>query len=226
MRFWRLNSDAIAGMIGEGYTADEANALHHQRTVLSWSERRIPPEATDVRITGYDPATNRVLQAKYIDSAAEVPGTAVGLRPANWVGEKRRFGYAEPMLSTQALVDSAADRLGRRLTPARTMVDMRAGLAFWPDGRPLWRGDAIRVDDDYFVVLSLSAQFGIDDISEGLRSRFHPATYLLEKVGDGTPWPVSSGALDVASYLQFMRERAGLYARRPAVRSDLRGARR
>lgn len=226
MRFWRLNTDAIAGMQAEGYTLAEATALHHQRTILSWSEQRIPPEATDVRVTGYDPATNRVLQAKYVDSAAEAPGTAVASRPANWVGEKRRFGYVEPMLTSQALVDSAADRLGRRLTPARTMVDVRAGMAFWPDGRPLWQGDAIRVDDEYYVVLSFSTQFGIDDLDAGLRSRFHPTGYLIERVGDGTPWPVRSGALDVASYLQFARERAGLYARRPAVRSDLRGARR
>lgn len=190
-------ADARAQLLLEGYSADEAFKLAHTRTVQEFHVRRLMPEATDVRVSGYDLRRNAFLQAKYIDSAAEDPTTAPSSRPDNWIGEKLRFAYFEPMLTTQDLVDDAASSLGDRLTRVRTLCDFKSDFVFLSDGAPLWRGGQVLIDGQKWRIKSITVDIEKDagDVTDPFKDWvWRPATYTGELLTAGSPpWGVSTG---------------------------------
>lgn len=193
-------ADAYDQLVTEGMDPADAERYAHMRLIQAISETRIMPEATDIRVTGIDLRANKYLQAKYVDENAQDPEIAPTSRPDNWLGERLRFGYLEPMLTTQELVDDAASKLGDRITRVRTMVDIDTHLLVKPDGALLWRGGVIRVNGDKkYRVRSFSGRSGKDvDLSGGTGielSCWRPTTYCGELIDPNAPWGIATGAI-------------------------------
>lgn len=199
VEFFRDRGDAVDQLILEGMSAGDAERYAHMRLIQNYSETRIEPEATDIRVTGIDIRSNKYLQAKYIDANAQDPSVAPSLRQDNWMGERLRFGYLEPMLTTQDLVDSAAATLGDRITRVRTLIDIQTHLAIKSNGVPLWRGGVLRIDGDKkYRVRSFNGSSVKDVVSGGSGlelSMWRPTTYTGELIDANAPWAVSTGAV-------------------------------
>lgn len=143
----------------------------------------LEPEATEVRVSGWETITGRLLQSYKVDSAAEDVTTAPSLRPANWVGEKRRYGLESSQVTTQAVCNSATELLYDRLTPTRELVEFecRAFLTDPADMRPLWRGDVIRLHGlGVYKIVSFTVTWDLSESSYEVCT----ARYAVEKVGD------------------------------------------
>lgn len=198
VNLYTTRNAALSQLATEGMSAADRGRYAWQRLVQGLRETRVFPEATDIRVTGLDLRQNKYLQASYVDEAAEDPTIAPSLRQDNWMGTKVRFGYVEPMLTTQELVDDAAAKLGDRITRVRTLVDFESDFIIKPNGVPLWRGEVVQINDDKKYRIR-SLQMRVDkDMDDGggtgleLACR-RPTTYTAELIDTGAPWAVSSG---------------------------------
>lgn len=165
-----------AAAIAAGKTAAEA----YKFTYLSYDEERIEPEATRVRVTGFDPRTERPLQAYKVDAAAEAVDTVPSLRPDNWIGAIRSYALVNAGITTQEGVNQAVDLLYDRLTtsPRMNEITMRYPLRH-SSGALMWRGDAVTLDGKgHWRIVS----FGVTFIDEGDDGRMKDARYVLEKI--------------------------------------------
>ncbi len=142
----------------------------------------LEPEATEVRVTGYDPIDRRAFQSFKVDHDAEDPTTAVASRPANWLGEKRQYGLFDPSITTQAAADRSCDLLFQRLTPIRDLGEWESAFLVDDDGVPLWRGDNVELDGiGTFRITALRSNWDVDE-TDGSGWRFQSANYTGEMV--------------------------------------------
>lgn len=138
----------------------EAN-LFPRHVIRKYSEQALEPEANDIWVTGRDIRTNRPIQCHKADTASQDPTTAPSLRPENWLGEIRKYGYYEPLITTQEALEHATAIMYERLTPIRIIAEFECDMLFKEDGSPVWRGDAVYIEGGYgaYRILSLSCQF-------------------------------------------------------------------
>lgn len=170
-------SDADAVSIGTKTGLDIGRFIYRVSQIET-----LEPEATEVRVTGYERITLRGLQAYKVDSAAEDFSTAPSSRPSNWVGEKRRYGLEKTAITTQSLCNEVTTTLYDRLTVTREMVEWKGHFLYADsDGRPLWRGDNVRLHGlgTYRII-----SFGGDFIAQDGTVNFTDFTYVGEKVAD------------------------------------------
>jgi len=139
----------------------------------------LEPEATEVRVTGYERITLRGLQAYKIDTAAEDFTTAPTSRPSNWLGEKRRYGLEKTAITSQSLCNEVTTILYDRLTVTREMVEWKGHFLYAGSGRPLWRGDNVRLHGlGTYRIISFGGEF----IAQDGTVNFTNFTYVGEKV--------------------------------------------
>ncbi len=206
--------DAIAALISEGMTNAEARLLCKQRTVTSLELYSMPPEATEVRVTGYT-RDRRIIQAYYRDSAAEDPTIAPSLRGENWQGERAGYGLIDGALNDQAIVDSAADDLGDALTRVRKFGALQSAVLFKSDGTMLYRGNTVEVYGiGKFYIRGLTASSKKEPTSAAATGRdawnIRNASYIVEmQTGTTAPWGRATGARavqDIAGRLFWQME--------------------
>lgn len=202
---------SIAQLLLEGYTSAEASRIVSTRLYQSLIQRTLPPEATEVRITGYDRRAGRPIQSYYIDAAAEDPAEPPSTRPANWLGTKMRYGLADGAFSTQALCNRGTEQLGPRLTRARTLGEITCQMLFKDDGLPLWRGDLIELEGrGEWRVTAFSTDFIKEPLAGGFGRELwqgRPSRYVLEKWDAGTPWSAQAGGSSIRDIERLARER-------------------
>lgn len=189
---------ALAALIADGVPSNLAQKQAANRLYSKMVRRRRPPVATEVNVTGLNGRTGEPeFAAVKIDINAENPATPLGSRPANWVGNKLVFGYADGLLNSQALVDACTDAYFDLVTQPRDIVQWEGQMLFDDDGVPLWRGDVVELDGTgFFRLTSMRARLVLrGDGGVGVPSpgdRFEdwvniPATYTAEKIGEDIP---------------------------------------
>ncbi len=175
---WRSDTDSADPTKGNHTGADIPRFVYH----VGNTEETLEPEATEVRVSGYNPITGRMIQAVKVDTAAETVTTAPSSRPANWIGAKRRFGLENSSITRQDVCNQATEIIFDRITPVRSLVqaDVMQLLRDPADDRPLWRADVIRLEGrGIFKITSFGAEFELIDSGgyEVVNSQ-----YVLEKI--------------------------------------------
>lgn len=105
----------------------------HERT-------RLPREGNLVRVTGFNPASAKGIQSYISDDDSRDPASALG---EGKLGFTRTIAYADPALTTEAMVDRVAEGLYKATAQKVTAERWRAFLRFAADGSPVWRGDRV-----------------------------------------------------------------------------------
>ncbi len=172
--------------------ADAATALTPDQIVLRANPEVLEVEATEVRVTGWDPRSNRPMQAFKVATTLEDVTEVPSARAPGWVGEKRRYGIIVPEIKSTDELGRVTDLLYDRLTTPRTMIEWESDLLLFPDtldeddvliypdaGLPLWRGDLVEIDGlgDYRII-----SFGGTFIREATGVIVRRFTYVGEKV--------------------------------------------
>lgn len=195
---------AIAQLVAEGMSAADARLWSAQRTAHSLEWYSMAPEATEVRITGFDPRERRYIQSFYRDDAAEDPTLAPSLRGDNWQGERLGYGTIDGIITSQSLADTLAVELGDTLTRVRKFCSWESGMLFKSTGEPIWRGDVVEISGyGKFRVRSLSGgsiKEPVSGIATG-RDVWHSrrVSYLGEMMtGTESPWGAATGARAIA----------------------------
>lgn len=174
---WRSAADSFNPLLGNHSTNPHKWVYRMGSTVET-----LEPEATEVRVSGYEAISGRLIQAYKVDSNAEDVTTAPSSRPVNWVGEKRRVGVENIAITQQSVCNSATELLYDRLTPTREMVEWEGSFLVEPITlRPLWRGDIVRlVGLGYYKIVS----FGVEFEADHSEAQVFNARYVGEKVSD------------------------------------------
>lgn len=169
-------STSEAVLVG-GVPAESA----HEAVFRNFRQTTLEPEATEVRVTGVDPLTGRPIQAVRTDYAAQDVTTAPGSRPANWLGEIRRFGLVDAGLTLSGAVESSCQELFDKLTRARVLAEYECGFLVDSLGVPLWRGDLVELYGfGTWRILSFGCRFE----SEAAGMVFRRGHYSVEKVSE------------------------------------------
>lgn len=195
---YQTHAQAVTALITDGVPANLAQKQAANRLYSKLVRRRRPPLATEVNVTGLNGRTGEPeFSAVKIDVQAEDPTTPLISRPANWVGGKLVFGYADGLLNSQALVNACTDAYYEVLTQPRDVVQWEGQMLFDDDGVPLWRGDVVELDGlGFFRITTMRARLVLrGDGGVGVPSpgdRFEdwvniPATYTAEKIGEEIP---------------------------------------
>jgi hypothetical protein len=109
-----------------------------QTVYRTYHTQVLAPEANDLYVMGRDPRGGKPIVAHKADSASQAVSTAVGSRPANWLGFIRKYGWIDPSITTMDAALFALGLLYERLTPAREIVEFEC--EYLPG---VWRGDLV-----------------------------------------------------------------------------------
>lgn len=146
----------------------------------SYDEETLPPEANDIRVTGWDPRLRRAIQTHYPDHESQDPTIAPSARNDNWIGEPLLYGLIDPAITSQAICDGAAQLLFDRMTPVRIVGEIECEAMVLDNNIPVWRGDNVYLHGKglYRVVSgcidSEKEPYGVD------AWQWRPARYCLE----------------------------------------------
>lgn len=226
--------EAAAEASAAGFSGEDAFFVAGQFLYRTFRETVLPPEATDVRVTGYDPRTGKVVQSYKVDEDAEDPGLGPDERPANWVGAKLRYGWTDPAVTSQALCDRCCLALFRRLSRPRRLAEWSSDLLFRPDGDLVWRGDNVELaGKGVYRVTSLRCELAKEpdwSSADGLARWGHrPAVYTGERIDEeADAWRGSSPAADFDRIVAWSlanlpvergaRDSRGLFRQTPSAR--------
>lgn len=143
----------------------------------TYREINLEPEANSVFVTGRDPRTLLPLIAHYIDLDSVDPTLAVAARPANWLGEERRYGLVDTGITTINGAIYSAGVIASRLVPGRRTAEWTCDLIARLDGAPAWRGDCVRLNGfGVYRITSLSAVLQL----ESPLGQWRPTSYTGE----------------------------------------------
>jgi hypothetical protein len=128
------------------YTDEEAEAFCRDYTARSFSERRIPAEATEVRVIGWDWSLGAPVQA--VGRATSLTSaSAPGSRPDGWLGRPKPLGVFEPSLRSAGECEAVLERLFPLVARERRVYEIACGPLVHPGtGLPLWFGDAVLIE--------------------------------------------------------------------------------
>lgn len=150
--------------------------IHNRPMARQLRLETIPPEATEIRSTGYDPRAGRPFQAFKVNSSLEDVTAAPSSRPAGWWGEKRRYGITNPDIKDEAENEDVVELLYDRLAVERPAGEFVSTLLLFPDdttgegeeetyvwddhGYPLWRGDKVTISGrGIYRILAFGCRF-------------------------------------------------------------------
>lgn len=141
----------------------------------------IEPEANDIWVWGFDPRTQKAICVHYADSASQDPTISPLDRPANWLGEIRRYALFDPAITTKQAAIRACGYLARRLTVERYVRDITCEFI-----ESAWKNDLVEIEGENWRIQSFSG--GIQKATEGRGPTLAECQYVLERDG------VTSGA--------------------------------
>jgi len=135
----------------------ETDALRPSYSNLN--QQILPIEANEVRVTGWNPFTKKPLQAVKFDADSWSP--TIWPRPANWLGERRPLGYADPKLTTQAAVNAAASGIFATVSQSQIILEFDCpNILIHSSGLPMWRGDKVNLEDwGEYTITSMNWSF-------------------------------------------------------------------
>jgi hypothetical protein len=131
---YRTQEDAVAASAPKTQCYDD------------WDNQPLEIEANEVRVTGYNPRTGKIIQAYKEDVASKTISTVPSARPDNWLGEARVFSIVDSRLTTIAAVSRVAEFIYPRVTARYYIGEWFSEFLIKGDGAPVWRGDYIELD--------------------------------------------------------------------------------
>ncbi|MBX3095655.1 MAG: hypothetical protein KF812_02215 [Fimbriimonadaceae bacterium] len=149
--------------------------------VRQWREEWLEPEANEVRVTGWDAAIRRPVEAVLRDADSANPATLPAERPENWLGATRRFGLVDPAITNQATADAVCAGLFAQKSRARRLAEFHTDALLAGDGRLLWRGDAVQIEGKGVYRIR---SFGCRFVREEETLQWREAVYVAEQIGD------------------------------------------
>jgi len=156
-------------------TKDDGDNVYRE-----WREEWLEPAAKEVRVIGFDPVTERPLEAVKRDAASAAAATPPDERPENWLGVTRRFTLVDPAVTTIAAAEQACRPLFAEMCRVRRLAEFHSDALLASDGRPLWRGDAVRIaGKGIYRIVSFGCRFVRED-----EMRWREAVYVAERIGD------------------------------------------
>jgi len=167
--------------IADAITGGVSSADAKYFVFRSFRQTVLEPEANSIRVTGWDPRTKRPFQVVKNDLASSDATTVPSSRPANWLGENRKYGLVDPSIRTQALANDACNYLYERLTPARQIAEIECEMLLTTGSDvPLWRGDVVTLSGKGLYRIN---SFGCDFEKDLTGFHWRKGTYTLEYIG-------------------------------------------
>ena len=165
-----------------------------RRVVRARTRQPLAPEANKALVVGFDPRTGTSVLSSWDDASSQDPTLAPAARPDNWRGRTHFYALVDTgAINDQATADRARDIIDARLGERRKIEEIETELIIRSsDGRPLWKGDVLRVYDkgngsvaptlytDYRI-LALSCEFVFEGTA-GAAGSVRRATYRIEAI--------------------------------------------
>jgi hypothetical protein len=209
---WPTVEEAIAQLVTEGLATEEATKFAAHRVYQGFTEARLEPEANEIRVTGINPKTRQPIQAFKRDTASQDPTTLPSARPANWLGFVRKYGYIEPKITSQTVLENCVELLYERLTPQRRLVSFETSqlIRLSASGAFLWKPMRVTLKSVYDGVDATVRIGGLEcefpsELAWPRMSR--PARYFGEIVSGSQPWRGSLRATNIEEAQALHAER-------------------
>jgi hypothetical protein len=206
---YTLYRDEVTALANGGLATD----LH-----WSYSEKPLPIEANEVRITGYDPRSKKVLQSYSIDDASQNPTTVPSARPNNYLGQPRVFGIIDPRLTTQDACTRVLNAVYPRVSARYFISNFTCEMLFKTDGSPIWPSDLVKIFDHRDVRISaINVTFITENNEFVARNASYTGGAILNR-GGSHPQEITLQQLRAAMTKTFVYPGGGfIAARTPAV---------
>lgn len=138
-------------------------------------------EANDLRITGYNPRTDKVIQTYSIDYESQRINTKPSLRPVNWRGEILRAGITDGLINNQATCDEVCEIVANRVFVPRYIHTIECTLLRDELNVPYWKGIPIKlVSDEHSIdVVTRIQSFSFEMNFQSKNDWFDKCNYLL-----------------------------------------------
>lgn len=170
-------------------TGDDAIAASKPATDVYWSysDRPLPIEANEVRVTGYDPRAKQVISAYSIDDASQDPTTAPSARPTNWTGTPLVFGVIDGRFTSQDACNRTVAAIFPRVSARYYISQFTSEMLFKADGAPVWPSDLVSLNGRRDVRISaMTVEFVTEDSTFVARNATYSGGAILNRGGYGT----------------------------------------
>jgi len=171
-------------------TGDDAVAASKPATDVYWtySDRPLPIEANEVRVTGYDPRAKQVISAYSIDDASQDPTTAPSSRPTNWTGTPLVFGVIDGRFTSQDACNRVVAAIFPRVSARYYISQFTSEMLFKTSGAPVWPSDLVRLVGRRDVRISaMTVEFIVEDGSTFVaRNVTYTGGAIMNRGGYGT----------------------------------------
>lgn len=185
-KFRLRDPDGLDATPVQALFVDDPGYIPYEQGVWRWSMRTVPPEANLITVTGGDPYTRRVFQARHREWASQDPTTAIADRPRNYVGAIWDYALVDEAFTSQELCNWSCARLARRLCQERTMAQWEGELVMRSDGCPAWNGDVVSIaggkEEGLYRIVSFDWTTYVEDGDADNIAR--PCSYVGERIGD------------------------------------------
>jgi len=171
-------------------TAAAAVAASKPATDVYWtySDRPLPIEANEVRVTGYDPRAKQVISAYSIDDASQDPTTSPSSRPTNWTGTPLVFGVIDGRFTSQDACNRVVAAIFPRVSARYYISQFTSEMLFKASGAPVWPSDLVSLDGRRDVRISaMTVEFIVEDGSTFVaRNATYTGGAIMNRGGYGT----------------------------------------
>jgi len=176
--FWESDSDITlydsrAAALAAGVAAEDV----YSRLFRDYERQVLEVEATEVRVTGYDPVRGRAIQAFRKSDTLEDATTDPAARPTGWTGEGWAYALIDPMLKTQESVNRACELIAGRLMTPRIIHQWNSELIVRPNGLVKWRNGLVTLKSanhgttETVRVNTFDSTLGVYDLSVNWKDR-------------------------------------------------------
>lgn len=166
--------------------ADAVAASKPARDVYySYTERPLPLDANEVRVSGYDPRTKKAIQVYKVDSASQTVTTAPASRPDNWAGAPLILGLTDPRVTSIDAATRVVNAVFPRVSARYWVSNWTSEMLFKSGGVPIWRGDLVSLNGRRNVRISaMNITFNVEDGGiVAVRSASYTGGTLLNRGG-------------------------------------------
>jgi hypothetical protein len=152
---------------------------------FTYSERPLPLDANEVRVSGYDPRAKKAIQVYKVDTASQTVTTAPASRPDNWAGAPLILGITDPRITSIDAATRVVNAVYPRVTARYWISNFTSELLFKSAGVPIWRGDLVSLNGRRNVRISaINVTFHREDANTvAVRSCSYTGGTLLNRGG-------------------------------------------
>lgn len=180
--------NSIADAEAAGHIGATERDKAYKFVYREYTDTLYEPEGNDIRVTGQDLRTRKLLQAWKRDEDSIAVDTVPSARPSNWLGSLRRVGLFSPSINTQTEVNDSCAAYYERLTPSTYYCTFVMRWYATEDDVPLWKSHNVFLDGKGLfrvVAMSVDLESEITGGDEGMYYR--TATLTCRFIQTETP---------------------------------------